>query len=50
MLQIEDIVDKLRNNGLRITPQRIAIIKYVTNTQSHPSAEEIHRVIQKNIQ
>jgi Fur family transcriptional regulator, peroxide stress response regulator len=47
MLQIEDIVDKLRNKGLRITPQRIAIIKYVTNTQSHPSAEEIHKVIQK---
>jgi Fur family transcriptional regulator, peroxide stress response regulator len=47
MLQLEEIVDNLRNNGLRITPQRIAIIKYVTNTQSHPSAEEIHKVIQK---
>jgi Fur family peroxide stress response transcriptional regulator len=47
MLQLEEIVDKLRNKGLRITPQRIAIIKYVTNTQSHPSAEEIYKVIQK---
>ena len=47
MLQLEEIVDKLRNNGLRITPQRIAIVKYVINTQSHPSAEEIHKVIQK---
>ena len=47
MLQLEEIVDTLRNEGLRITPQRIAIIKYVINTQSHPSAEEIHKVIQK---
>jgi Fur family transcriptional regulator, peroxide stress response regulator len=47
MLQLEEIVDTLRNEGLRITPQRIAIIKYVINTQSHPSAEEIHKIIQK---
>ena len=47
MQQIKDIADTLRNEGFRITPQRIAIIKYVMDTQSHPSAEEIHKIIQK---
>ena len=47
MQQIKDIVDTLRNEGFRITPQRIAIIKYVIDTQSHPSAEGIHKIIQK---
>ena len=45
--QLEKLVSSLRDEGFRITPQRIAIVDYLLNTEEHPSAEQIHRVIQK---
>lgn len=45
--QTEDLVASLRNEGFRVTPQRVAIVEYVMNTDEHPSAEHIHKVIQK---
>ncbi|MCE9652875.1 MAG: transcriptional repressor [Nitrosarchaeum sp.] len=47
MLQIEELANSLRTDGFRITPQRIAIVEYLLKTDDHPSAERIHRVIQK---
>lgn len=42
------IVDKLREKGLRMTPQRIMIIAAVENSNNHISAEEIYsQVIEK---
>jgi Fur family transcriptional regulator, peroxide stress response regulator len=46
-LELANIVELLREHSFRITPQRIAIVKYILNTESHPSAEEIHKIIQK---
>ncbi len=45
--QLEKLVSSLRDEGFRITPQRIAIVDYLLNTEDHPSAEHIHKVIQK---
>ena len=47
MQQIEQIVTSLRDEGFRITPQRIAIVNYLLKTEDHPSAETIHRVVRK---
>ncbi len=47
MQQLEQIVDSLREEGFRITPQRIAIVDYLLKTEDHPSAEHIHRIIQR---
>lgn len=47
MQQVEEIVSTLHEGGLRITPQRIAIVEYLLKTDEHPSAEHIHKVIQK---
>lgn len=47
MQQLEPIVALLRKHGLKITPQRIAIVNYVLRADTHPSAEEIHKVIKK---
>jgi Fur family peroxide stress response transcriptional regulator len=47
MQQLEDIVALLREEGLRITPQRMAIVDYLLKTEDHPSAEHIHKTIQK---
>ena len=46
-MQLEEIVLSLREEGFRITPQRIAIVDYLLKTADHPSAEHIHKVIQK---
>jgi Fur family peroxide stress response transcriptional regulator len=45
--QTQELVTSLRKEGFRITPQRMAIVDYVMNTNEHPSAEHIHTVIQK---
>lgn len=45
--QIQQLVSSLREGGLRITPQRIAIVEYLLNTNEHPSAERVHKIVQK---
>ncbi len=45
--QLEEIVSSLRKGGFRITPQRIAIVDYVMKSDEHPSAEQVHRFVQK---
>lgn len=47
MQQLEQIVTLLREEGFRITPQRIAIVDYLLKTEDHPSAELIHKVVRK---
>lgn len=47
MQQIKELVNSLREEGFRITPQRIAIVEYLLKTEEHPSAEHIHKIVQK---
>ena len=47
MQQLEELISSLREDGFRITPQRIAIVNYLLKTKEHPSAEHIHKTIQK---
>ena len=47
MQQLEQIMSSLRDEGFRITPQRIAIVDYLIKTEDHPSAELIHKVVKK---
>ena len=47
MQQLEELIASLREDGFRITPQRIAIVDYLLKTEEHPSAEHIHKTIQK---
>ena len=47
MQHLEELVSSLREKGFRITPQRIAIVNYLLKTTDHPSADRIHKVIQK---
>ena len=39
------IIQKLRDNGHKITPQRMAIVKILANSEGHPSVENIHSQI-----
>jgi Fur family peroxide stress response transcriptional regulator len=42
------IIQKLRDNGHKITPQRMAIVKILADSQGHPSVENIHTQIKKD--
>lgn len=43
--QLMAALDKLRKNGVRMTPQRHAILAYLINTMSHPTADEIYQAL-----
>ncbi len=40
--RLDQMVAKLRALDLRITPQRLAILRIVTESERHPSTEEIY--------
>ena len=42
------IIRKLRDNGHKITPQRLAIVKILAESAGHPSVEDIHLQIMKD--
>jgi Fur family peroxide stress response transcriptional regulator len=44
----EIIIQKLREHGHKITPQRLAIVKILANSDGHPSVENIHFLLKKD--
>ncbi len=42
------IIRKLRDDGHKITPQRLAIAKILAKSEGHPSVENIHGQIKKD--
>ena len=49
-MDIKEIVSKLSEKGLRVTPQRIAILGAIIKLNNHPTAEKIIEYIKKNHQ
>ncbi len=45
---MENIISKYKGKGFKLTPQRIAILKFLENNTSHPTAEDIYNEIRKN--
>ncbi len=39
------MIDKLKSLGLKITPQRLAIMKLLDGNKNHPSAEDIYSTL-----
>ena len=46
--RFETVIQKLRDNGHKITPQRLAIVKILAKSEGHPSVENIHDRIKKD--
>ena len=46
--RFEMIIQKLRDNGHKITPQRLAIVEILARSEGHPSVENIHARIKKD--
>src|SRR3972149_10413434 len=44
---MERIVSKYRGKGFKLTPQRIAILKFLEGNTCHPTAEDIYTEIKK---
>jgi Fur family transcriptional regulator, peroxide stress response regulator len=40
---LESVLDQLRQHGLRVTPQRRAILELLVDDDSHPTAELVYR-------
>ena len=40
-------MEKYRDRGLKLTPQRIAIFDYLEGNKEHPSAEDIFRAVSR---
>lgn len=45
--RVEALRDRLAEQGQRVTPQRLSIYRYLIQTDTHPSAEEIHRALER---
>lgn len=46
--RFDTIIRKLRENGSKITPQRMAIAGILAKSEGHPSVEDIHEQIKKD--
>lgn len=46
-MKIEEIKNKLVDKGLKVTPQRIAILEAIYNLKNHPTAENIIEYIKE---
>jgi Fur family peroxide stress response transcriptional regulator len=43
--RLTEIIDNLRTKGLRLTPQRLAILKNLVSSDSHPTIEEVYAAV-----
>jgi Fur family peroxide stress response transcriptional regulator len=41
------VIDALRRNGFKATPQRIAICNFALNSREHPTAQQVYREVKK---
>jgi len=41
-IRLQELVQKIRERGGRLTPQRVAVLKVLAESQGHPSVEQIH--------
>ena len=47
-VRLKDALDTLKNSGVRITPQRHAILEYLISSESHPTADDIYKSLESN--
>ena len=43
----EKIIESLRKNGFRVTPQRIAIAQVISSSKDHPTAEQVFNIVKR---
>lgn len=43
--RIEEMLSKLKSRDFRITPQRLAVLRIVAESEEHPTVDEIYREV-----
>ncbi|HCG04426.1 MAG TPA: transcriptional repressor, partial [Desulfovibrio sp.] len=43
--RLATLLERLRDNGHRLTPQRVAIIRALVEHDGHPTVEQLHQCI-----
>jgi Fe2+ or Zn2+ uptake regulation protein len=49
MSRFEKLVQKFKQRGYKMTPQRRAILEVLTRDMSHPTAEQIHEAVRERM-
>ncbi|MFP3488885.1 transcriptional repressor, partial [Staphylococcus sp. SIMBA_130] len=44
--KLHEAIDAMKNSGVRITPQRHAILEHLIQSMSHPTADEIYKSLE----
>lgn len=44
--RLQESLEALKSSGVRITPQRHAILEYLVDSMSHPTADEIYKALE----
>lgn len=44
--ELKEALEMLKNTGVRITPQRHAILEYLVESMMHPTADEIYKALE----
>jgi len=44
---MKDIIERLKENGVTLTPQRMAVAEFLSRSKNHPTVDEIHRNIHR---
>jgi len=44
--RLQEAMDTLKESGVRITPQRHAVLEYLLNSMVHPTADEIYKALE----
>ncbi|MFN3476265.1 MAG: Fur family transcriptional regulator [Candidatus Methylomirabilales bacterium] len=47
-IPIESIAARFRGKGLKLTPQRVAIVRALSKCRGHPTVEEVYREVRKS--
>ena len=45
--RFDQMLSRLKENSLRITPQRLAVLKILASSSEHPTVEAIHEQVRK---
>src|SRR5690625_361173 len=44
--KLQKAIDTLKKSGVRITPQRHAVLEFLLTSETHPTADEIYRALE----
>lgn len=42
---VDDLIRLIHSSGLRVSPQRLAVMDYIFNERTHPTADEIYSAL-----